>query len=117
MIAGLAARIPHKVAMDMILRCRTVDAKRAYEVGLVSEITPVGKQVEVAMQQAEELTQSAPLVLRTLKRFVNQYLMPKGPSEMMAEALRQLNAVRESNDIKEGVAAFKEKRKPLYTGR
>ena len=117
MIAGLAARIPHKVAMDIMLRCRTVDAKRAYEVGLVSEITPVGKQVEVALQQAEEMTHSAPLVLRTLKRFVNQYVLPKGPSERMAEALRQLKVVNESNDSKEGVAAFKEKRKPVYTGR
>ena len=117
MIAGLAARIPHKVAMDIMLLGRTVEAKRAYEVGLVSEITPVGKQVEVALQQADELARSAPLVLAAVKRFVNQYVMPKGPSEMMAEALRQLNAVNQSRDAEEGRAAFREKRKPVYTGR
>jgi enoyl-CoA hydratase/carnithine racemase len=117
MIAGLAARIPHKVAMDIMLLGRTVDAKRGYEIGLASELVPVGKQVEVAMKQAEELANSSPLVLRTIKRFVNQHIMPKGPSEIMAETMRQLNVVRDSDDIKEGMAAFREKRKPVYLGR
>lgn len=117
MIAGLAARIPHKVAMDIMLLGRTVDAKRGYEIGLASELVPVGKQVEVAMKQAEELANSSPLVLRTIKRFVNQHIMPKGPSEIMAETMRQLNVVRDSDDIKEGMAAFREKRKPAYLGR
>lgn len=117
MIAGLASRIPHKIAMDIMLLGRTVDAKRGYEVGLASELVPVGTQVEVAMRQAEELALSAPLVLRTIKRFVNQHIMPKGPSELMADTMRQLNVVRESADIVEGVAAFREKRKPVYLGR
>lgn len=117
MIAGLAARIPHKIAMDIMLLGRTVDAQRGYDVGLASELVPVGTQVEVAMKQAEEMANSAPLVLRTIKRFVNQHILPKGPSELMADTVRQLNAVRESADIVEGVAAFREKRKPVYQGR
>ena len=117
MIAALAGRIPHKAAMDIMLLGRTMDGKRAYDIGLASELTPVGQQVEVAMRQAEEMAQSAPLVLATLKRFVNQHVMPKGPSDIMSETIRQLNAVRESADTREGMAAFKEKRKPVYTGR
>ncbi|WP_159913541.1 enoyl-CoA hydratase/isomerase family protein [Pantoea sp. 18069] len=117
MIAGLAARIPHKVAMDLMLLGRPVGAQRAYDVGLASEIAPVGKQVEVAMQQAQTLAQSAPLVLTTIKRFVNQHVLPKSPSEAMAETMRQLNVVRESSDTREGMAAFREKRTPAYTGR
>ncbi len=117
MIAALAGRIPHKAAMDIMLLGRTMDGKRAYDIGLASELTPVGQQVEVAMRQAEEMAQSAPLVLATLKRFVNQHVMPKGPSDIMSETIRQLNAVRESADTREGMTAFKEKRKPVYTGR
>ena len=63
MMAGLAARIPHKLAMDIMLLGRTVGAQRAYDVGMVTELVEVGKQVEVALQQAEELCRSAPLVL------------------------------------------------------
>ncbi len=117
MIAGLAARIPHKVAMDIMLLGRTVDAQRAYNVGLATDVVPVGKQVEVALQQAETLANSAPLVLQTIKRFVNQQVLPKSPSEAMAETMRQLNVVRDSHDIQEGMAAFREKRAPVYTGR
>ena len=117
MIAGLAARIPHKPAMDLLLLGRTMSAERAYNVGLVSDVVPTGKQVEVALQQAQTLADSAPLVLQTIKRFVNQHVLPKSPSEIMSETLRQLNVVRESDDIKEGVAAFREKRTPVYTGR
>lgn len=117
MISGLAARIPHKVAMDLMLLGRTVEAQRAYDVGLASEIVPVGQQVEVAMRQAETLANSAPMVLRTLKRFVNEHVMPKGPSELMADTLRQLKQVNEGLDAAEGRNAFREKRLPLYTGR
>lgn len=117
MIAGLAARIPHKVAMDIMLLGRTLGAQRAYDIGLASDVVPVGKQVEIAMQQAETLAQSAPMVLATLKRFVNQHVLPKSPSEAMAETMRQLNVVRDGEDINEGMAAFREKRKPVFTGR
>ncbi len=116
MISGLASRIPHKVAMDIMLLGRTVPAQRAYDVGLANKITAVGKQVETAMQHAEALAQSAPLVLRTLKRFVNQHVLPKGPSELMAETVRQLKQVNEGLDAQEGRNAFREKRTPSYLG-
>jgi enoyl-CoA hydratase/carnithine racemase len=117
MIAGLAARIPHKVAMEIMLLGRTVEARRAYDVGLATDVVPVGRQVEVAMEQAEALAKSAPLVLTTIKRFVNQHVLPKSPAEAMAETLRQLNVVRDSEDIQEGMSAFREKRAPVYAGR
>jgi enoyl-CoA hydratase/carnithine racemase len=56
-------------------------------------------------------------VLRTLKRFVAQTVMPKGPSERMADALRELSAVRDSDDTQEGMRAFREKRAASYSGR
>ena len=116
MIAGLAARIPHKIAMDIMLLGRTIDAQRAYNVGLATDVVPVGQQLETAMQQAQTLANSSPLVLQTIKRFVNQQVLPKSPSEAMAETMRQLNVVSDSDDFKEGIAAFREKRVPSYTG-
>lgn len=117
MISGLAARIPHKVAMDLMLLGRTMEAQRAYDVGLVSDLVPLGQQLEVALRHAQALASSAPLVLRTLKRFVNQQVLPRGPSEQMADTLRQLKEVNEGLDALEGRNAFREKRAPQFQGR
>jgi enoyl-CoA hydratase/carnithine racemase len=116
-IAGLAARIPHKVAMELILLCRTMDARRAYAVGFANEVVPVGEQVSAALAMARELAGYAPLVLTTLKRFVNESILPQGPSERAGRAQRDLARVRESEDSREGLSAFKEKRPPRYQGR
>ena len=117
LIASLAARIPHKVAMEMLLLCRTLDARRAYEVGFANEVVPVGQQVTRALELAREMTAFSPMVLRTLKRFVNDGVMPQGPSERMARANRDLAEVRESEDAREAKLAFAQKRKPRFTGR
>ena len=72
--------------------------------------------MEAALKMADELSRSAPLVLATLKRFVAQTVMPKGPSELMADAVRELSVVRESEDTQEGMRAFREKRSAQYQG-
>ncbi|MFN7644850.1 MAG: enoyl-CoA hydratase/isomerase family protein [Burkholderiales bacterium] len=116
LISALPSRIPHKVAMELILLCNTIDAKRAYEVGFANRVVPTGTQVEAAMEMAREIATFAPLVLKTIKRFVVEGVMPQGPSERMAKAARDLAAVRESDDGCEGQRAFLEKRAPKWTG-
>jgi enoyl-CoA hydratase/carnithine racemase len=117
MIAGLAARIPHKIAMEMILLCRIVDVQRAWNIGLVNEVVPVGQQVEVALKMAREMAGFSPLVLKTLKRFVTEGVLPHGPSEQSGRAQRALMEVKESEDAVEATAAVKEKRRAVYKGR
>ena len=117
LISALPTRIPHKIAMELIMLCRTIDAKRAYDVGFANEVVPVGQQVEAALAMARELATFAPLVLRTLKRFVVDDVMPQGPSEKMGRAMRDLGRVRDSQDGQEGARAFKEKRAPKWVGR
>ncbi|WMT77108.1 enoyl-CoA hydratase-related protein [Bradyrhizobium sp. Ash2021] len=117
LIAGLAARIPHKIAMEMMLLCRVLDPQRGYAIGLVNEVVPAGQQVPVALKMAREMAEFSPLVLKTLKRFVTEGVLAQGPSEQSGRAQRTLHEVKESEDAEEARLAVKEKRKAAFKGR
>ncbi len=117
MIAGLAARIPHKVAMEMMLVGEPITAERAYQVGLANRVVPDRQEIEQAIALADKIIDLAPLALATMKRFVNDGVLPKGPAELAARYGAELLAVRNSDDAAEGVRAFRERRKPRYRGR
>jgi enoyl-CoA hydratase/carnithine racemase len=117
MIAALAARIPHKIAMEIMLLGEAIDAGRAYQAGLANRIVSNGNAVDEAVALASKMVDLAPLALATMKRFVNDHVLPKGPAELAARFGAELAAVRNSADAAEGVRAFKEKRKPRYQGR
>ena len=117
LIASTAARIPHKIAMEFMLTGKHFDAKRAYEVGMVNKIVPAGQQVEVAMEYAKILADSAPFVVGMIKRFVRDTVTAKGPSELHALARGELLTIRNSEDQQEGGAAFREKRTPVFKGK
>lgn len=114
LIAGLAARLPHKIAMEFMLTGKHFSAQRAYEVGMVNKVVPVGQQVQAAMEYAEIMRDSSPMVVRTIKRFVRDTVVQRGPSELSALAQRELLSVSRGEDQQEGGRAFKEKRKPSF---
>lgn len=117
LIASCAARLPYKIAMEFMLTGKHFNAQRAYEVGMVNKVTPKGEHLAGAMEYAEIFRDSSPLVLGMLKRFVRNEVMPRGPSEQAALARRDLLAITRSEDQREGARAFREKRKPVFTGR
>jgi len=116
MISSLVTRMPHKLAMEVMLLGSKVGAQRAYDVGFVNKVVPNGTHEAEALAMADTLVDSAPLVIATLKRFVNDMILPIGPVERMVATSIDLAKVRTSSDLKEGIAAHKEKRRPRFTG-
>ena len=106
---------PQKIAMEILLIGDPIDARRAYEVGLVNKVVPVGRQVEVAMEYARKLAANAPRAVTMFKRFVNE-TVPRSPSEQAGIVRRQIVDVVYSKDRKEFFKAREEGRKPVFTG-
>ena len=116
LITNLPSRIPHKIAMELLLVGEPIDAKRAYEVGYVNKVVPVAELMPAALDYARRIAATAPLPSRALKRFVTEAL-PKGPTEVAGIARAQTDAIFASADWEEGRKAFAEKRPAQYRGK
>ena len=112
----LRRQIPYCLAAEVLLLGRRVSAQEALEWGLINRVVPKGKALEQALEMAEELCQNGPLSIKAITRTLREL----DESVPMAEALPAQDAlgwpVFSSKDAKEGMRAFKEKRKPVYTG-
>ncbi|HET6859858.1 MAG TPA: crotonase/enoyl-CoA hydratase family protein [Streptomyces sp.] len=112
----LPRRIPHHLAMELLLTGRNVAAARGAELGFVNQVAPSGEARTAALALAEEIAQNAPLALAAVKNVVR---LADGRDEPAAfEAQRaELGVLAASRDVAEGIAAFTERRAPRWSGR
>jgi enoyl-CoA hydratase len=115
-ISAIAARVPYKIAMELLLIGEAMDVARAHQIGLVNRIVPVGQQLTVAKSMARVIAGNAPLVVGLLKEMALKTI-PRSPVEDMYLTQRAVERVRLSEDAKEGPLSFREKRKPNFRGR
>ena len=103
-------------AMEMILTGEPIDAREAHRLGLVARVVPSELVVEDAMTLAATIATKSPLALRLAKEAVNAaYEMSL--TDALAHERRLFYLLFASEDQKEGMAAFLEKRPPDFTGR
>jgi len=103
-------------AMEMILTGEPIDAREAHRLGLVARVVPSELLVEDAVTLAATIATKSPLALRLAKEAVNAaYEMSL--TDALAHERRLFYLLFASEDQKEGMAAFLEKRPPEFTGR
>jgi methylglutaconyl-CoA hydratase len=104
--------IGEKRARELLLSGRLIDSAEACRIGLINEVVPAEQILGRARQIAAELAANSPHALATTKRF----LACSGDLDAALEQACQLNAEgRQSDDCKEGVRAFLEKRPPHWS--
>ena len=108
--------LPLNVARQLILTGEPIDAERAYAVGLVNELTDPGDAFSRATVVAERVAQNAPLSVQGCLRSVNEYVAT-GDDLGWRLTGRTLEGIQETEDIREGVKSFLEKRAPEWKAR
>src|SRR5579859_998845 len=104
------------VAMEAMLSGAPVTARRAYELGLVNKVVPAEMTVEVARRIARQLAEKPPLALRMAKEAVLKAF--ESPlAEGLAAERKSFYFLFSTEDQKEGMHAFLEKRKGVFKGR
>jgi enoyl-CoA hydratase len=103
-------------AKELILTGDPVDALEAKSFGLVERVAPKGESLKEAKKVAERILLRGPLAVAMAKRAINQGINMTLEEGLKVEA-RLFSGLFETQDKKEGVAAFIEKRKPRFTGR
>jgi enoyl-CoA hydratase len=111
-IIRLAGVIGRNKAKELMMTGEILSAKEALEIGLVNRVVPHDKLMETAETIAHKIGTKAPLAIQLIKSSVNQELLPAG----VAFATNANIVTIRSEDLKEGVNAFQNKRKPQFRG-
>ena len=112
----LPQRIPHHVAMEVILTGEMLPAQRAYDHGLVNRLVEPGQALEGALALARIIVENGPLAVRTAKRIVTESKDWR-QADMFDLQRPRVAHIFASADAKEGSLAFAEKRKPVWQGK
>lgn len=112
----LTRAVGKSVAMDMILTGRRLSAQEALQFGLVARVFPTASYLEESIALAAEIANKAPLALRMAKESINRAFESSLAEGILFER-RAFNLLFATEDQKEGMAAFIQKRKPSWKDR
>jgi enoyl-CoA hydratase/carnithine racemase len=113
-LMGLLALVGRAVTLEILLEGRVFDADEAYRKGLVNRVVPDDKVEEEAYATARRIAEGAPLVNRWHKQFIERLAVR---AQIKPEEWDEGFACFDTQDYREGVDAFLNKRKPRFEGR
>jgi enoyl-CoA hydratase/carnithine racemase len=118
--AGGTQNLPRAVgerrAKEIILSGRPFSAKDAYDWGMVNRICAPDKLMDEVLETARRIADNAPISVRQAKHAIHYGLQMDLASGMMLE-IEAYNRMVPTDDRREGIASFNEKRKPVFKGR
>lgn len=111
----LTRAVGKAIAMEMVLNNRTLTAEEALKYGLVNRVVPVERFLDEALELAAEIASRAPIALRLAKEAILQ-AFESSLTDGLADERRAFYLLFATQDQKEGMAAFIEKRKAEWKG-
>jgi len=121
LLAGAGAtlfptRIPLAVALELGMTGEPISAARAHQLGLVNHVVPADDVLERAVEIAQRIAANAPLAVAAIRRCMWTAAL-EGGAAAWAQTQAEQQVVSTSEDAREGLAAFREKREPHWKRR
>ena len=116
-VQRLSRYIGRLAAQELMLSGRTIDAAEALRLGCVNEVVPADQLMARAMEKAQELASVSPSSIKATKRILNSMAVAEGLPESLNYSREVQMDLAQTEDFKEGVQAFVEKRKPNWVNR
>jgi len=116
-VQRLSRYIGRLAAQELMLSGRTIDAAEALRLGCVNEVVPADQLMARAMEKAQELASVSPSSIKATKRILNSMAVAEGLPESLDYSREVQMDLAQTEDFKEGVQAFVEKRKPNWVNR
>jgi len=112
----LLRQVGEKQARDLLLTGRIFDAAEALRMGLINEVVTSANLMTRARELAAVLMANSAASLRATKKLLNDHARAE-VDEQIEAAIRENAAIRSTADFREGITAFLDKRKPVWTGK